>query len=321
MLPIENRTFEDHRDSWGLLTQRDWRDKHDFDGGDTAHREGMWVSLVGMLDPERVFIRQYFKTVIQCHLQHPTKKGIWRRHPDIDNYFYGEWDRMSRDQIWEIVIAMAVIGMEKELDVFFWHLFKRGGFMTNTRRNGSDADNHGMRYYSSAKDLSWWEALVLKHRIPVFNVKKGWRNNNWKVPDFAGPEFWSIYFKYKIKKRGWKWMWSKVFVWIGELESLAGTMNKVHRYGKDPKNDDDSNHIMPHLYGKWSGTETFIGRFSRRYYFKNRPFAGEPNLNEYEVSNGPMLALRKYFDGNKWNTSADPPLDRLAAPLVNAMGD
>lgn len=321
MQPIKNRTLEDHKDKFGLLTQRDWKGIHDFDGGDTAHREGMLIALLVMLDPnnhQKMWMHWVMTT--RKLLRHPVKKGLWRRHADT-NYFYGDWDRFSRDQAWEITIAMAVLGSEQDLDDFYWGLFKRFGFTSNTRQNGATAKNHGEKKWSTAPDLKWWEKLVLKYKIPIISVNKHYRNYAWKLPDFAGPELWSVYFRFKMKKRPLLWFWARAFVWLGEIESLGNSLLKVNSYGKDRTNYDDTNHIMPVLYAKWMGNESWIAKKSRRYYFHNRPFAGEPIMLEYEVGNGPMSALRKYFDGNLRKRSASPPLDRLAEPLVNAMGD
>ena len=162
--------------------------------------------------------------------------------------------------------------------------------------------------------------LILKHKIPLCNVPKGYRNYAIKVPDFAAFEFWSIYFKYKVKKRGGLWCLTFPLILLGELGGAGGAIQKVHFYGKNPKNDDDSNQAMVYVFNKFMH-ETFIAKWARRYYFRKRPFAAEPNLIEYEVSNGPMSALRQYFDGFKDKAGAEPPLDKLALPLINALGD
>ena len=136
------------------------------DGGDTCHREGFNWSLVGMMGfkkAQKYLSAQgrryphFFKIIQKLH-PHP---GVLLRHSN-PNYDASDWDRMSRDQIQSMVIAMGYFSTY-ELKRFCKGHLKRGFlFANNTRRNGSTKKNH------NGKD----------------------RNYSWKVPDLTGPEIW-----------------------------------------------------------------------------------------------------------------------------------
>lgn len=297
---IENRSLQDHRDSWGLLTYRRWRSASDkFEGGDTAHREGAFIFFSALTGGDMSYLRQWYHQ-IKLLLAHPIEKGVWRRHPDVGKW-YGDWDRMSRDQATSLVVAMSILGLEDELEIFYGCLFRRGSFMTNSRHNGVYPFWHGL--HDPRREKKWADKKPFYRR------------------DFCGPEFWAIYWRFKIARRGWKYWWAYPLVWLGDVENLINSLIKVRWYGIDPDNADDNNHILISAHAQ-RVTETFILRLSRRYYFRRRPHAGDPYLKEYEVTNGPMSAMRKYYDGSAWNgDGASPPLDRLGEKVVNALGD
>ena len=295
---MKNRTFHDHRDKWDLLTFRLWREGQDYEGGDTAHREGMWhAGEAWQIKHYYNYFKirdSFYESVIK-HLKHPTKKGIWRRHPD-ERYWYGDWDRMSRDQSHMIVHAMGALDLEEELNEFFRALAFRGSFMTNTRANGTYPKDHKLYHPDS---------------------KRVWK---WKLPDFCGPSFWNYLWRSKLSNNSWKvWLWIPIL--IGDLQTLFESLNKVLFYGKDPGNFDDPNHIGVLVYGQRL-KETFIHKWARRIYFKYRPMANDPILKEYEVTNGPQSALRAYFDPMRWEgLGASPPHDRQWESLVSSLGD
>lgn len=291
-----------HRDKWGLLTFVTWANKGDdrYEGGDTAHREGMHAAGVAWTgtNEEINHERTRFKAVIRM-LQHPTKKGHWRRHPD-ESKWYGWWENMSRDQATMIVVALSALEMHKELDQFYWHLLLRGSFMTNSRHNGAYPEDHAS--YS-----------------PTFPKKWADKKPFWKR-DLCGPDFWGVWIRHKIKHTKWGRRFLKPALkfldWFGHLDTIA----KLHYGQESPKNVDDSNFIAIKIHAQRTW-ETPKGREQRLRYFHGRAFAADPNMKEYEVTNGPASAMRLYFDGNVWGIGASPPLDRLWKPLVDAMGD
>ena len=150
--------ISDYIDPWGLLDKKTNRD-----GGDTCQREGMLFSLIGMrvkgMTRHQVYKRAgRFKEVMQKLHPHP---GVLLRHSNPD-YDASDWDRMSRDQVQAMVIAMGYWD-KKELKRFCKGHLKRGFiFCNNTRQNGATKRNHGSNGYSYA----------------------------WKLPDITGPEIW-----------------------------------------------------------------------------------------------------------------------------------
>jgi len=289
--------MKDHRDAWGLLAFRRWNVTTDiFGGGDTIHREGAFIFFSALTGVNQTELEIRF-SYIKATLRHPINKGLWRRHPDV-LFWYGDWNRMSRDQAIALVLSMAALGLEEELEEFYWHLFKRGSFMTNTRHNGVYPPKH-----------------------PKHNPKSEEKWIDKKIPDLCGPQFWAIFWRFKIKRRGWKYWWAYPLVWCGDIANLVNSWIKVNSYGIDPKNSDDNNHIMMMSYAQRT-CESPIARLSRRFYFNDRPFAGDPFVKEYEVTNGPMSAMRHYYDAAAWKgVGASPPIDRLAEPIVNSLGD
>ena len=94
----------------------------------------------------------------------PDSKGNYRRHPTNGwaSFCGGTYDgNMSRDQSFPLIIAMAFMGLYKRLGMYFIrHLMRGFLFTNNTRKNGKDPD-----------------------KTP------------WKLPDFTGPEFFSVYLR------------------------------------------------------------------------------------------------------------------------------
>lgn len=143
--------ISDYIDEWGLLDK-----KRNKDGGDTCQREGMYFCLlwwVGM----RVY-HDRFATVMSKLHPHP---GVLLRHSN-PNYDASDWDRMSRDQIQAMVIAMGYWSKDELKKFTKGHAKRAFIFANNTRQNGATKRNHGSKGRSYA----------------------------WKFPDITGPEIW-----------------------------------------------------------------------------------------------------------------------------------
>lgn len=302
----KNRTFADHVDEHGLLTTRNWNTNAGilkFEGGDTAHREGMYIlglHLTGQSqDMQGRSLFQRMKMVIE-KLRHPQKKGIWRRHPD-ESRWYGFWDRMSRDQLIPTVCALSVTGFDNYIDELFLSLFKRFSTTNYWRHNGTYPPDHP-RY-----DAEWEKSSGHK-----------WTDKK-PFGDICGPSFWALFWRHKINKRGWRYWWSYPLILLGDIETLVNSVIKIHK-SKSAGFSEDNNHIIQLIFGQHFAP-TFVLTWARRLYFKKRRYAEDPVVKEYEVYNAPQSALRHYFDPLKWNTLASPPLDKLYEPLVKGLGE
>ena len=133
------------------------------DGGDSAFHMGHYgyLSKIPLLEILDLF----------------NYRGKMRRHPD-ELKWYGDWDRMYRDQSIPLIICLFKYEMFATCFLIFISHLKRGLlFTTNTRRNGTTKENHGevYKYDRSGK--------VVK------------RNYDWKLPDITGPSFLSIYIR------------------------------------------------------------------------------------------------------------------------------
>lgn len=139
------------------------------DGGDSANRTMAYYIGKKLLNEN---ISDSVVRDVLNHLECPNSRGNYRRHPD-SLFWYSDCDRMSRDQSIPVVVGMGIFNQKKHLrDFFLRHLFRGLLFTTNTRRNGTTKENHGQSYGNGKV-----------------------RNYNWKLPDFTGPEFWSLYIR------------------------------------------------------------------------------------------------------------------------------
>jgi hypothetical protein len=201
----------DFVDSFGIL------DKHNGpDGGDSAHREGMFWTLIGFLKMNNFGYwltsagrnLDDFQTVMNKIHPHP---GVIVRHPNPD-WDASDWDRMSRDQIIPCIMAMGLWGRH-ELKKFAWGHLKRGFLFTNNvRQNGATKRNHGQGNYSYA----------------------------WRFPDVTLFEVWAIFIR---AFKAWP-LWPLLVIF--DLETLGGAI--IWRWF--PKHNIAMNHCLVILFGK-----------------------------------------------------------------------
>lgn len=197
------------------LLGKSWHATGKDSGGDSAQRMGMYHSGIYFLNLLQIDVpSEYidgpgaFEDSISRLF---SPKGYWRRHSD-ENRWYGSWDRMSRDQITSILVCL---GLNKKWSVlartFFRHLFFRGLlFMTNTRRNGSTAQNNGEEY-SPGK----------------------FRDYSWKLPDLTLFENWSLYIRCLPKPFGFL---GYLVLLLADLQTLVGGLIRNKNDDKDVLN-------------------------------------------------------------------------------------
>lgn len=266
------------------------------DGGDSLQRAGFYHSAIWyrrkMKTNRQELVKfpyrnknDYLMNLIQ--LECPDRRGWYRRHPD-PLFWYSKSHVNSRDQDAPNVIAMGLNKMLR-LKYYFWQHMKRLLLFTgNTRRNGCTPGNHGKQADPKAKPLKWYHVLILKLRIPLLPVPKGYRNYNWKLPDFTFIEFLGYYI------RGFRLKMLYPLLYICDLETLVNTLIKKHTMKED---NDILNHlnasaythfVMPTLISKYANSLIDPEDYKRRLrnYFNTKRSPGflydvwEPVIDE-----------------------------------------
>ena len=240
------------------------------DGGDSRQRMGMYHFG---LEASRKLIPGFDSTLwynsnridyINITSLMEISPGILCRNNDPDFWYSGPGVN-SRDQDRPNKAAQSVMGLTTSLRKSFWHHLTRRGlaFMTNTRRNGSTVENHGTQYHSGPA-LNWWQKFVLKYKIPVFDMPDGYRNFNWKIPDFTGPGYLSYY------ARGFNSFFFSWLRYLGDLDFLFGSLMYKH-YGPkkfDPVTKvgekDILNHVIDCLHSH-TVKPTFIINYANKH--------------------------------------------------------
>lgn len=262
-------------DSFGLVAQKP---ESGADGGDTANREGYLFLLLRAfgykVDVTRADI-PIESSIAAVSSQLVDNKGRGRRHANEEKW-YGDWDRMSRDQYIAFIIGILV---NKEyriaLKMIKHHFFgtfrygrliipRMGLFMTNTKKNF---------VYKTLEEHQAKSTPDVPH-----NYKD-------KLPDITGPEMLAVYI------RGFPFayiIWNAIFaillaiyscpslivlgflptiiLTLGDIETLIGSINKVLLY----KGNDDGNHIAVLAYLKLTKALSPIALLARYIYFKYR---------------------------------------------------
>jgi len=235
------------------------------DGGDSLHRMGMyhfgiWASLSENIDISKYRNRKLLFYEMSMKRLSNLNKTKYKRHTDSD-FWYSEYDRMSRDQMIPNLIAWGAWGLSERLSAFFLGHLRRGLlFMTNTRKNGSTASNHGDKFRSDAKPLKWYHKLILKYKTPLLPVPDGYRNYNWKLPDLTGPEFLSYY----IRGLGLKWLYPVLM-----LLDLELMVNAIIKNWWKKEDSDVLNHVVSSIYAN-KVMPTMVSRFTNKYINSSR---------------------------------------------------
>lgn len=179
------------------------------DPGDSLHRNGM----------------RKLGAILRGHAMQPISFFLMGGIP-IRHHSDGWWSeacRTSRDQ----VTPLLAIGDYGDL----WKLLiRRGGFFWNTRRNGATKENHGQVYKQ-------------------VNGRPVKRNYNWKLPDWAGPNTWALYFRYK----GWQWP-----LYICDTFLFFNAISRRFTTDRDP-----NNYLVRTRYAQRKNRTFWIGLIDR----------------------------------------------------------
>jgi len=243
MRNFQTRTYKD-RDGYLVTSEKD--------GGDTAfftghYFIGLWLKMPYM----REHYGNFFKKKLS-ELEVPGHKGNYRRHPKKG--WASEPDRMSRDQMTPLIIAMGFYGFTDSLNWFTLRWLTRFMFMTNTRRNGATKENHG----TNGRDYSF------------------------KLPDFS-PTFSGLLIRaYKIKL-----LYPILF--ILDLELLLGAIKNIYWASES---GDDHNFIA-RLFQAEESFPTPISSVATKLYGKRKQMKHQ-KVFDYKTNSHPQRAIQHY---------------------------
>lgn len=143
-----------YRDKFGLLTQ------DDFDGGDSAHRTGLFyfgLYLNYKNDPKiLITIKKDFQKDLS-KLEYD--KGKFIRNPDL-SMWYSNPKNFSRDQTTPLVVAMGFLGQEESIKANLWQLIQGFGFYPNELKNWTNRTKSLPLDYNDFAGLSDYGAYV-----------------------------------------------------------------------------------------------------------------------------------------------------------------
>lgn len=262
-------------DSFGLVAQKP---ESGADGGDTANREGYLFLLLRAfgykVDVTRADIPIEL-SIAAVSSQLIDDKGRGRRHANEEKW-YGDWDRMSRDQYIAFIIGVLVNKEYKiALKMIKHHFFgtfrygrlvipRMGLFMTNTKKNF---------VYKTLEEHQAKSTPDVPHNYAD------------KLPDITGPEILAVYIRgFSLVFNIWISVFTALYLYsdsttffyiafvpmlvvaLGDLETLIGSINKVLFY----KGNDDGNHIAVLAYNHLHKTTSPIALLARYIYFKYR---------------------------------------------------
>lgn len=183
------QSIQQHFDDWDMIgvyhtppaqdeEGRKYEARGWVDGGDSCHFIGLYYYCLRRA-PSVLFYRPgYYGNLpgrliaSEAMLKSRTYWGGYKRHPDT-RHWYGGDNRMSRDQWTPMLGSLALWELRPQLRAQLWDYAKRGLiFTTNTRKNGSSANNDGVEYAPGK-----------------------FRDYSWKVPDLALFDIWALFIR------------------------------------------------------------------------------------------------------------------------------
>jgi hypothetical protein len=201
---LSDKDFESFVDEYGFIGHKD-RKGNLTDFGDSTQRTFSWVTFNALNDKYRYdtelekATHQYYTNI---RIVFPKFELV--RHWD-DTHWPGQRGTMSRDNITPIIIALGLLGSHFLPELIF-ELFKRGGFLWNSRDIAGDKkpwyipnDWIGLRNISNIcrglirKNAYWYVPLIFVLYVTdisiliqsVIQVIKSWfeRPGSWNTTD------------------------------------------------------------------------------------------------------------------------------------------
>lgn len=198
-------------DKFGLITQTA---QDNWDGGDTAQREGMFAIAVRHLyDLDKIKLSEYL--ILRQRYWDSLNElecgwGNYRRHIDPSMWYFDS-NRMSRDQWTPNAIAVGMLDLYDHRKRMFWGHGKRLWlFTTNTRRNHTYPPGHP------------------KHAID--------QDYSWKLPDLTLFSSWGYYI------RSYKAYPAYPLLLLFDVDLLVGSLIWRWKFKNKPTDTDILNH-------------------------------------------------------------------------------
>jgi len=143
-----------YRDSFGLITQ------HDFDGGDTAHRTGLFYLGLYLNYKDKPTIMVKIKKDFERDLkQLEYEKGKFVRHPD-PKMWYSNPKNFSRDQTTTLLVALGLFGEKESVKENMIQLIKGYGFYPNILKNWTNKEKVIPLDYRDFAGMSDWGSYI-----------------------------------------------------------------------------------------------------------------------------------------------------------------
>lgn len=145
---------EPFRDKFGLITQKD------FDGGDSAHRTGLFYLglYLNYKDDGQVLVeikKDFDKDLAKLEY----RKGHFVRHPD-ESKWYSNPKNFSRDQTTPLIVALGAFGEKENVRENMDQLIGTFGFYPNSLKNWTNKEKVFPLDYRDFAGMSDWGAYV-----------------------------------------------------------------------------------------------------------------------------------------------------------------
>jgi hypothetical protein len=203
-------------DSWSMITEGGGVGIAG-GGGDSCNRTCVYLTCESW---EGYPQGSWFSKTLS-YIVHPWFPGLGRRHPDPTQW-YSQWNRMSRDQMIPLLIAMGEYGCWPH--AAWWTIgqaLRAFLFATNTRNDGATAQNNGQS-----------------------NGNGGTYDYSWKLPDLTGPDVWAL----EIRALPWQLgIFLYPLLMVFDLYILGGA---IYLRWFDTDDTDVINHVMTCIWSE-----------------------------------------------------------------------
>lgn len=225
-------------DSWHLICFKG--ENGDLDGGDTVHNEFTRLYCEALISGNvGDFYRLYAVLVVN---------GIPVRHPD-PNKWYSSSNRTSRDALTPYLcynlLALHKNLPNKAIEFSLTHLKRLWMFAFNTRKN-FQYPTLNQHLLLSTPDVKW--------------------DYKWKLPDFCGPDIWSLHLRIWAVKLHLRAFLYPVLCLL-DLHNFLSVISLIWQYKSSPNNfNTDRRNISLKLHVSQAVCPTLISKLSWKLY-------------------------------------------------------
>lgn len=209
-----------YRDKFNLITQKD------FDGGDSAHRTGLFYLglYLNYKDDSKVIV-QIKKDFEKDLSKLEYKKGHFVRNPDPDQW-YSNPKNFSRDQTTPLIVALGVLDKKDIVFENMIQLIETFGFYPNSLKNWTN-----------------------KQKVFPLDFR-----------DFAGLSDWGAY----IRALDWKWAYP--YLLISDTQLLGSTIIRLWFSHVDQDDSSDDLNLTVHLIQSDLNMPTPLSKLAKWVY-------------------------------------------------------